>query len=66
MAILINIKQHGFTSSPFCISALQSVYDGMMYMLDSNSSVDKVYLDFPKTFDNVDHGIPFHKLRYHW
>ena len=48
------------------MSALQSVFDGIMYMLDSNSSVDKVYLDFPKTFDDVDHGIPFHKLRYHW
>ena len=34
-----------------------------MHMLDSNSSVDMVYLDFLKTFDKVDHGILFHKLR---
>ena len=32
-------------------------------MLDSNSSVDMVYLDFSKKFDKVDHGILLHKLR---
>ena len=34
-----------------------------MHMLDSNSSVDMVYLDFSKAFDKVDHGIILHKLR---
>ena len=34
-----------------------------MHMLDRNSSVDMVYLDFPKDFDKVDHGILLHKLR---
>ena len=34
-----------------------------MNMLDSNSYVDMVYLDFLKAFDKVDHGILLHKLR---
>ena len=34
-----------------------------MHMLDSNSSVDMVYLDFSEAFDKVDHGTLLHKLR---
>ena len=34
-----------------------------MHMLDSNSSVDMVYLDFTKVFDKADHDILLHKLR---
>ena len=37
-----------------------------MHMIDSNSSVDMVYLDFSKVFDKVDHGILLHKLRAVW
>ena len=32
-------------------------------MLDSNSSVNMVYLDFSKAFDKVGHGILLHKFR---
>ena len=34
--------------------------DNIMHMLDSDSSVDMVYLDFSKAFDKVDHGILLH------
>ena len=39
-----------------CLSALLDVFDNIMHMLDSDSSVDMVYLDFSKAFDKVDHG----------
>ena len=45
------------------LSALLDVFDYIMHMLDSNSSVDMVYLDFSKAFDKVDHGILLPKLR---
>ena len=45
------------------MSALLDVFDNIMHMLDSNSSVDMVYLDFLKAFDKLDHGILLHKLR---
>ena len=39
------------------------VFDNIMHMLDSNSSVNMVYLDLSKALDRVDHGILMHKLR---
>ena len=59
----LNTTQHGFRPGRFCLSALLDVFDNIMHMLDSNSSVDMVYLDFSKAFDKVDHGILLHKLR---
>ena len=46
-----------------CLSALSDVFVNIMHMLDSNSSIDMVYLDFSKAFDKVEHGILLHKLR---
>ena len=43
-----------------CLSALLDVFDNIMHMLDSNSFVDMVYLDFSKVFVKVDHGILLH------
>ena len=55
--------QHGFRPGRSCLSALLDDFDNIMHMLDSNSSVDMVYLDLSKAFDKVDHGILLHKLR---
>ena len=38
--------QHGFWPGRSCLSAQLDVFDNIMHMLDSNSSVDMVYLDF--------------------
>ena len=59
----LNSTQHGFRPGHSCLSALLDVFDNIMHMLDSSSSVDMVYLDFTKAFDKVDHGILLHKLR---
>ena len=59
----LNSTQHGFRPGRSCLSALLDDSDNIMHMLDSNLTVDMVYLDFSKVFDKVGHGILFHKLR---
>ena len=59
----LNDTQHGFRSGRSCLSALLDVYDDVMHMLNGDSIVDMVYLDFAKTFDKVDHGILLHKVK---
>ena len=54
-----NSTQHGFRPGRSCLLALLDGFDNIMHMLDGNSSVVMVYLDFSK----VDHGILLHKLR---
>ena len=51
----LNSTQHGFRPGRSCLSALLDVFDNIKHMLDSNSSVDMVYLDFSNAFDKVDH-----------
>ena len=62
----LNSTQHGFRPGRSCLSALFDVFGNIMHMLDSDSSVDMVYLDFSKVFDRVHHGILLHKLRALW
>ena len=59
----VNDIQHSFCSGRSCLSALLDVYDDVMHMLNGDSIVDMVYLDFAKAFDKVDHGILLHKVK---
>ena len=59
----LNNTQHGFRSGHSCLSALLDVFDDLMHMLSSDTTVDMIYLDFSKAFDKVDHGVLFHKLK---
>ena len=46
-----------------CLSALLNVSDDIMHLMSSGNTVDMVYLDFAKGFDNVDHGVLLHKIK---
>ena len=59
----LNNTQHGLRSGCSCLSALLDVFDDLMHMLISDTTVDMIYLDFSKAFDNVDHGVLLHKLK---
>ena len=39
------------------------VFDDLIHLLISDTTVDMIYLDFSKAFDNVDHGVLLHKLK---
>ena len=60
---LLNNTQHGFRSGRSCLSALINVFDNLINMIDSSTTVDMIYLDFSKAFGKVGHGIVLHKLR---
>ena len=45
------------------MSALLSVFDNLMNMIDSSTTVDMIYPDLSKAFDKVNHSIVLHKLR---
>ena len=60
----LNLSQHGFREGRSCLSALLSVYDDLILMVtESSCSVNMIYLDFSKAFDEVDHGVLLHNLR---
>ena len=59
----LNNTQHGFRSGCSCLSALLDVFDDLMHMISSDTTVDMIYLDFSKAFDKVDHGVLLHKLK---
>ena len=42
----LNNTQHGFRSGRSCLSALLDVFDDLMHMLSSDTTVDMIHLDF--------------------
>ena len=59
----LNNTHHGFRSGRSCVSALLDVFDDLMHMVNSDTTVDMIYLDCSKVFDKVDHGIMLHTLK---
>ena len=63
MSSFVKSTQHGFRPGRSCLFAMLDVFDNIMHMLDSNSSLDMVYLAISLVFDKVDHDIILHKIR---
>ena len=62
----LNNTQHCFRSGRSCLSALLDVFDDLMHMLNSDTTVDMTYLDISKAFDNIDHGVLLHTSSNTW
>ena len=58
-----NNTQHGFRRGRACLSVLLDVFDDLMHMLSSDTTVDMIYLDFSNAFNKADHGVFLHKLK---
>ena len=52
--LLIEDSQHGFRKGRSCLTNLLSFLDKVTGELDSGKSVDVVFLDFAKAFDNAE------------
>ena len=60
---LINGSQHGFTKGSSCLTNLLEFYEAVSDWVDEGKAVDRVYLDFKKTFDEVPHRRLLTKVR---
>ena len=55
--------QHGFRAMRSTLTQLLSYWDKMLDKIEAGGGVDAIYLDFPKAFDKVEHGVLLHKLK---
>ena len=60
---LLPINQHGFLKGKSTLSQLLCQVENITRILESDRSVDTIYLDFAKAFDKVDHHILCHKMK---
>ena len=60
---IIKSSQHGFMKGRSCLSNLLDFFEEVYENVDSENSVDIIYLDFAKAFDKVPHERLVKKLR---
>ena len=54
--------QYGFQKGRSCVAQLLVYLESIYKSIDSKESIDIIYTDYEKAFDNVDHGILLTKL----
>ena len=59
----LNDTRRGFLSGRSCFLALLDVYNNVMHMLNGDTIVGIVYVDYSKASDKVNHGILLHKVK---
>ncbi|CAM5086896.1 unnamed protein product [Natator depressus] len=62
---LLRKSQHGFCKGRSCLTNLLEFFEGDTKHVDKGDSLDTVYLDFQKAFDNVPHQRLLRKLSCH-
>ena len=61
--LLFNVGQHGFRAAQSCLRQLLAHFDLTTRYLGDGKSVDVIYINFAKAFDELDIGITLKKLK---